>query len=131
MKKEVNITVGIIAAVGIAFSAVSLNTSSKNVQQVSSHSEKKSDFSIDSSKSVTTTNNTQLTNAADASSYDPNKTMKGVEVTQTMIDNTRSELIAAGLPADQWGPSDIKKIITESSRQNVSVVDYAKDNFHE
>ncbi|MGL5888222.1 MAG: hypothetical protein ACRCY1_09140 [Leuconostoc suionicum] len=131
MKKEVNITVGIIAAVGIAFSAVSLNTSSKNTQQVSSNSEKKSDFSKNSSKSVTTANNTQLTNATDASSYDPNKTVQGVEVTQTMIDSVRNELISAGLPADEWGPSDIKKIITESSRQNVSVVDYAKDNFHE
>ncbi|APE76974.1 hypothetical protein ARA02_06405 [Leuconostoc mesenteroides subsp. jonggajibkimchii] len=44
MKKEVNITVGIIAAVGIAFSAVSLNTSSKNTQQVSSNSEKNQIF---------------------------------------------------------------------------------------
>lgn len=48
-----------------------------------------------------------------------------------MIDSVRNELTSAGLPANEWGPSDIKKIITESSRQNVSVVDYAKDNFHE
>ncbi|GMA70543.1 hypothetical protein GCM10025879_17890 [Leuconostoc litchii] len=47
-----------------------------------------------------------------------------------MISDTRTKLIAAGLPADQWAPSDIKKIITEASQQNISVVDYAKANFH-
>lgn len=70
---------------------------------------KKSDFSNNSSKSVTKANNTQLTNATDASSYDPNKTVQGVEVTQTMIDSVRNELTSAGLPANEWGPSDIKK----------------------
>lgn len=69
-------------------------------------------------------------NTTDSPTYDPNKTVQGVEVTSEMIAETRKQLIAAGLPADQWAPSDIKKIITEASQQNMSVVDYAKANFH-
>ncbi|MCI1689999.1 MAG: hypothetical protein LKI50_06450, partial [Leuconostoc mesenteroides] len=86
-------------------------------------SESSSSDSSSSSSSVSS-------NTTDSPTYDPNKTVQGVEVTSEMIAETRKQLIAAGLPADQWAPSDIKKIITEASQQNMSVVDYAKANFH-
>ncbi len=70
-------------------------------------------------------------NDPNTASYNPNKTAQGTEVTAEMITKVRQELIRAGLPADKWGPSDIKKIITESSQQNMSVIDYAKANYHQ
>lgn len=72
-----------------------------------------------------------VANDTNTASYNPNKTAKGTEVTAEMITKVRQELIHAGLPADKWGPSDIKKIITESSQQNMSVIDYAKANYHQ
>lgn len=72
-----------------------------------------------------------VTNDPNTASYNPNKTAQGTEVTIEMINKVRQELLQAGLPADKWGPSDIKKIITESSQQNMSVIDYAKANYHQ
>ncbi|MFT8600610.1 MAG: hypothetical protein ABF709_10485 [Leuconostoc pseudomesenteroides] len=72
-----------------------------------------------------------VANDPNTASYNPNKTAQGTEVTAEMITRVRQELIRAGLPADKWGPSDIKKIITESSQQNMSVTDYAKANYHQ
>jgi len=72
-----------------------------------------------------------VANDPNTASYNPNKTAQGTEVTAEMITKVRQELIHAGLPADKWGPSDIKKIITESSQQNMSVIDYAKANYHQ
>lgn len=72
-----------------------------------------------------------VANDTNTASYNPNKTAKGTEVTAEMITKVRQELIHAGLPADKWGPSDIKKIITESSQQNMSFIDYAKANYHQ
>ena len=72
-----------------------------------------------------------MANDPNTASYNPNKTAQGTEVTAEMITQVRQELIRAGLPADKWGPSDIKKIITESSQQNMSVIDYAKANYHQ
>jgi len=72
-----------------------------------------------------------VANDPNTASYNPNKTAQGTEVTAEMITQVRQELIRAGLPADKWGPSDIKKIITESSQQNMSVIDYAKANYHQ
>ncbi|KGB51093.1 hypothetical protein LH61_06355 [Leuconostoc mesenteroides P45] len=121
------------------------------VESSKTSSSKKSDLSMTSSSSDTEQKSStfsESTNSAEATSssadistdsssnidsspaYDPNRTLQGVEVTSGMIAETRRRLIAAGLPADQWAPSDIKKIITEASQQNISVVDYAKDNFH-
>ncbi|MCK8616830.1 hypothetical protein LNP00_00395 [Fructobacillus sp. M158] len=69
-------------------------------------------------------------NLQDSKNYDPNKTVSGNAVNQSMIEQTTKELEDAGLPANQWAPSDIKKIITQSSQQGISVVEYAKENFH-
>jgi hypothetical protein len=82
----------------------------------------------DSSSSKT---ESSVTNDPNTASYNPNKTAQGTEVTTEMITKVRQELMHAGLPADKWGPSDIKKIITESSQQNMSVTDYAKANYHQ
>ncbi|MDI6552904.1 hypothetical protein [Leuconostoc falkenbergense] len=70
-------------------------------------------------------------NDPNTASYDPNKTAEGIEVTTSMINTARKRLLEAGLPADKWAPSDIKKIITESSQQNISIIDYAKANYHQ
>lgn len=81
--------------------------------------------------SSSSTSSCSVANDTNTASYNPNKTAKGTEVTAEMITKVRQELIHAGLPADKWGPSDIKKIITESSQQNMSVIDYAKANYHQ
>ncbi|MGQ4573641.1 hypothetical protein ACUIJP_06115 [Leuconostoc pseudomesenteroides] len=72
-----------------------------------------------------------VVNDPDTPSYDPNKTAQGTEVTSDMITKVRNQLVNAGLPADKWAPSDIKKIITEASQQNMSIIDYAKANYHQ
>lgn len=62
--------------------------------------------------------------------YDPNVDANGNIVTPNDVDNMRQKLLDAGLPADQWAPSDIKKIIVKSSTQGMDPIAYAKDNFH-
>ncbi|WP_022791168.1 hypothetical protein [Weissella halotolerans] len=68
--------------------------------------------------------------AKQAVQADPNQTATGQEVTMADIKKTQAQLVQAGLPADQWAPSDIKKIIVESSRLHMDVTTYAKQNFH-
>lgn len=87
------------------------------------------DQSVNDNKSPSSTSSS-VVNDPNTASYNPNKTAQGKEVTAEMITKVRQELIHAGLPADKWAPSDIKKIITESSQQNMSVIDYAKANYH-
>lgn len=87
------------------------------------------DQSVNEDSSSSTSSS--VANDPNTASYNPNKTAQGTEVTAEMITKVRQELIHAGLPADKWGPSDIKKIITESSQQNMSVIDYAKANYHQ
>ncbi|WAM37956.1 hypothetical protein [Leuconostoc pseudomesenteroides] len=87
------------------------------------------DQSVNEDSSSSTSSS--VANDPNTASYNPNKTAQGTEVTAEMITKVRQELIRAGLPADKWGPSDIKKIITESSQQNMSVIVYAKANYHQ
>lgn len=68
--------------------------------------------------------------AKQAVQMDPNQTAGGQEVSMDDIKKTQSQLVQAGLPADQWAPSDIKKIIVESSRLKMDVTTYARQNFH-
>lgn len=88
------------------------------------------DQSVNDDKTSSSTSSS-VENDPNTASYNPNKTAQGKEVTAEMITKVRQELIHAGLPADKWAPSDIKKIITESSQQNMSVIDYAKANYHQ
>ena len=88
------------------------------------------DQSVNDDNSSSSTSSS-VANDPNTASYNPNKTAQGTEVTAEMITKVRQELIHAGLPADKWAPSDIKKIITESSQQNMSVIDYAKANYHQ
>lgn len=88
------------------------------------------DQSVNDDNSASSTSSS-VANDPNTASYNPNKTAQGKEVTVEMITKVRQELIHAGLPADKWAPSDIKKIITESSQQNMSVIDYAKANYHQ
>ncbi|WP_312982609.1 hypothetical protein [Leuconostoc falkenbergense] len=88
------------------------------------------DQSVNDDNSSSSTSSS-VANDPNTASYNPNKTAQGKEVTAEMITKVRQELIHAGLPADKWAPSDIKKIITESSQQNMSVTDYAKANYHQ
>lgn len=62
--------------------------------------------------------------------YDPNVDANGKIVTPNDVENMRQKLLDAGLPADQWAPSDIKKVIVKSSTQGMDPIAYAKENFH-
>ncbi|QEA58549.1 hypothetical protein FGL74_01920 [Leuconostoc koreense] len=111
-------------------SSSSLSVSSSSEQMTSSSSLETSSTSESATSDSSSSSSSVSSNTTDSPTYDPNKTVQGIEVTPEMVAATRKQLIAAGLPADQWAPSDIKKIITEASQQNVSIVDYAKANFH-
>lgn len=106
---------------------------SSSIQGTSSSSSQKQSSSIGESSSHLNSQSSSrsVANDPNTASYNPNKTVQGKEVTAEMITKVRQELIHAGLPADKWAPSDIKKIITESSQQNMSVIDYAKANYHQ
>ena len=106
---------------------------SSSTQGISSSlSQKQSSSTSESSGHINSQGtSSSVANDPNTASYNPNKTAQGTEVTAEMITKVRQELIHAGLPADKWGPSDIKKIITESSQQNMSVIDYAKANYHQ
>lgn len=60
----------------------------------------------------------------------PDVDVHGQEVTLQDIDRLRQRLLDAGLPADKWAPSDIKKIIIKASKQGIDPVAYARENFH-
>lgn len=62
--------------------------------------------------------------------YDPNVDANGHLVTPDDVEAMRQKLLDAGLPADKWAPSDIKKIIVKSSTQGMDAITYARENFH-
>lgn len=62
--------------------------------------------------------------------YDPNVDANGHLVTPDDVEDMRQKLLDAGLPADKWAPSDIKKIIVKSSTQGMDAITYARENFH-
>ena len=105
-------------------------TSKSQSSSLISSSSAEIDQSVNDDNSSSSTSSS-VANDPNTASYNPNKTAQGTEVTAEMITQVRQELIHAGLPADKWAPSDIKKIITESSQQNMSVIDYAKANYHQ
>lgn len=71
-----------------------------------------------------------VSNQNTPSAYDPNIDASGNLVTPNDVDKMRQRLLDAGLPADQWAPSDIKKIIVKSSTQGMDPIAYAEENFH-
>ncbi|CAK1233583.1 hypothetical protein R55227_BLOPHJLP_00675 [Fructobacillus tropaeoli] len=110
-------------------SAVSSTT--KSISSDSTSSNSSSSIAPSSTSSVTSTTSQKGANPQTSASYDPNKTLNGQTVDSSMIQQVTAQLKAAGLPADQWAPSDIKQIITQASQQGVSPVTYAKQNFHQ
>jgi len=85
------------------------------------------------SEEEATTQNIQSTEYSDRNTpaaYDPNRDASGNLVTSNDVDKMRQKLLDEGLPADQWAPSDIKKIIVKSSMQGISPINYARENFH-
>lgn len=60
----------------------------------------------------------------------PGVDVNGDEVTSNDVEDMRQQLLDAGLPADKWAPSDIKKIIIKSSKQGMDPIAYARENFH-
>ncbi|CAK8053661.1 hypothetical protein [Eupransor demetentiae] len=105
-------------------------TSHKSSKSASSSSVAKSQVSTNSQDSNEIKQPTTGSNSQASDSYDPNKTWSGTEISMSMIDQTRTALSQAGLPADNYGNADIKRMIAEASQQNTSVVDYAKSNYH-
>lgn len=140
MKKIVTTIVAIVlvAVIGVTgytyLSSDSSHHATKTQSSKSSQSSKStsSQSSVMSSSEMTssTSQTTNSSNPETSPDYDPNKTLDGTQVTAAMIQEARQQLIAAGLPADQWGPSDIQKIITQASQDKVSIVEYAKANYH-
>jgi hypothetical protein len=80
--------------------------------------------------SPTVTENATSTLPNKPAEYDPNVDANGNMVTPNDVENMRQKLLDAGLPADQWAPSDIKKVIVKSSTQGMDPIAYAKENFH-
>lgn len=60
----------------------------------------------------------------------PGVDANGRQVTSNDVGEMRQQLLDAGLPADKWAPSDIKKIIIKSSKQSMDPIAYARENFH-
>lgn len=128
-------------ALGTNHNSKESTTSSSSVSTssaVSSTAKSTSDSASSSSSvaSSATSSSTSATsqkgaNPQTSASYDPNKTLSGQTVDSSMVQQVTAQLKAAGLPADQWAPSDIKQIITQASQQGVSPVTYAKQNFHQ
>jgi cytoskeletal protein RodZ len=128
-------------AIGTNHTSKESTTSSSSVSTSSavSSTTKSTSDSTSSSSSVASSATSSATSATSqkganpqtSASYDPNKTLNGQTVDSSMIQQVTAQLKAAGLPADQWAPSDIKQIITQASQQGVSPVTYAKQNFHQ
>lgn len=132
--KKIGTIVGIIlAAAVIAFGGFALGTnhgSDKNTTSSSSSVTTSTVSDNSSSSSASSSTSQKAVNPQTSSNYDPNKTLSGQTVDSNMIQQVTAQLKAAGLPADQWAPSDITKIITQASQQGISPVDYAKQNYH-
>ncbi|CAK1254985.1 hypothetical protein [Fructobacillus cardui] len=128
-------------AIGTNHTSKESTTSSSSVSTSSavSSTTKSTSDSTSSSSSVASSATSSATSATSqkganpqtSASYDPNKTLNGQTVDSSMIQQVTAQLKAAGLPADQWAPSDIKQIITQASQQGVSPVTYAKQNYHQ
>ncbi|MDF7626473.1 hypothetical protein PUF88_00965 [Lactobacillaceae bacterium L1_55_11] len=105
-------------------------TSAKSSTSVDKSEVTTSPSSSSSSSSSSAAAQSSAVNPQGATNYDPNKTAGGIEITMPMIEQARQELDKAGIPADNFAPSDIKTIIANASQQGVSIVEYAKQNFH-
>ncbi|QYU58651.1 hypothetical protein K1728_04430 [Weissella confusa] len=141
---------GIGIGVGVTINHVN-NSEHTEKKASSSHSTSKSNASsttsvTSSSKAVPTSNassssvasvssvSTSMTQSeqfSEAAKYDPNQTASGTDITDDDIAKAREKMIAAGLPADNFAPSDIKDLIRQSSETGRDVVDLAKENFHQ
>lgn len=131
MKKTVIITLSLLITVSVIFGAYNLGTKHSSTSDNNQSESTKSVTSSVMSQSKNISSSTSLKNAETSSDYDPNQTASGVTVDRSMITKVSEELKQAGLPVDEWAPSDIKSIITQASQQGVSPVDYAKQNYHQ
>lgn len=131
--KKIGITFGLlIAALAVALGGYVLGANHGSQKQSNSGSYTLISSSITSNSSSSMSSSSQSgANPETSSNYDPNKTLNGQTVDSAMIQKVTEQLKAAGLPADQWAPSDIKAIITKASQQGISPVDYAKQNYHQ
>ncbi|MBS9338869.1 hypothetical protein G6R29_04425 [Fructobacillus sp. M2-14] len=133
MKKIIVSSISVILILLVLFGVYKFgrNTSTKETR-TKQKSSKVVSSSIPKSKLSSENSSVQDSNNEENNqNYDPNRTLSGQNVDATMIKNVTAQLRDAGLPVDYWAPSDIKTIITQASQQGVSVVDYAKQNFHQ
>lgn len=145
MKKIIIALAALVAAGLVAWGAFALGTnhdskssddSSSSSKVVSSKKAKKSTASSASSSSQTT-NSSSSSNAASASSSQKHTAFGGQGAaqpstpTQEQVTDATTQLKNAGYPVDQWAPSDIEKMVSEAKQQGISVVDYAKQNYHQ
>lgn len=138
--KKIGTVIGfILVVVAVAMGGYALGTNHNSKKSaISSNSASTSSAvspvtkSTSSSSSASSSVTSQKgANPETSASYDPNKTLNGQTVDSSTIQQVTTQLKAAGLPADQWAPSDIKQIITQASQQGISPVDYAKQNYHQ
>ncbi|KMK53261.1 MULTISPECIES: hypothetical protein [Fructobacillus] len=143
MKKIGTIIGFILVVVAVAMGGYALGTNHNSKESATSSNSaltssavspvtKSTSPSSSASSSATSSATSQKgANPETSASYDPNKTLNGQTVDSSTIQQVTAQLKAAGLPADQWAPSDIKQIITQASQQGISPVDYAKQNYHQ
>ncbi|MED4272512.1 hypothetical protein [Weissella confusa] len=121
-------------------SKVSKKTSTKSSSEISSSvsssmSSESTESLLSSASSessvtpVTSSMPSQLETSGQGANYDPNKDANGDDITTTDVATARKELISAGLPADQFSDGDIMQMIRKASEENVSLVQFAKDNY--
>ncbi|MBS9335776.1 hypothetical protein [Fructobacillus papyrifericola] len=130
--KKVLIAIGTLIVAGlIAWGAFSLgvkNTSSQN--NSSNQSVKKSQKMTSSTTSMTGASVTSSSSQKHTAFGGQGAAEPTTPSSESVADAT-SQLRNAGFPVDQWAPSDIQKIVSDASQQGISVVDYAKQNFHQ
>ncbi|MBS9337749.1 hypothetical protein [Fructobacillus parabroussonetiae] len=131
MKKIVITIVSLVGAAFVIFGAFQLGTTKNNKHEANISST--FTFSSSNHNSISESKSSSIIkkNIENSNNYDPNKTVEGNTVDSNMITKVTKELTDAGLPANEWAPSDIKSIITQSSQQGISAVDYAKQNYHQ
>lgn len=131
MKKVLIVITSVLVTVAVIVGAYSLGFNSHKHENNEATSQK--NVSTSTKKSVMNSSgqsSSTITNSENTADYDPNKTATGVAINGQLIQKVSEELKNAGLPVDTWAPSDIKTIITQSSQQGISAVDYAKQNYH-
>lgn len=145
--KKIIISLAALAAAGlVVWGAFALGTnhdssksddSSSSSKVVSSKKTKKSTSSSASSSASSSSSASAQSSTASSSSSEKHTAFGGQGAaqpstpSQDQVNDATTQLRNAGFPVDQWAPSDIEKIVSEAKQQGVSVVDYAKQNYHQ